>query len=126
MLFSAPGDVTAPVLAIPETSRGPDQAVLRRTLPGSQPVRSHSLLVASAMFAGKIALAAAAGAAAAVISNNMPGDAACHCQYLTAIPALFTTMAIGDDLRGLLAFNEVTARVAVPVPAPSLVLDFLA
>jgi hypothetical protein len=48
--FSAPGDVTAPVLAIPETSRGADQAVLMRTLPGSQPVRSHSLLVASANF----------------------------------------------------------------------------
>jgi hypothetical protein len=36
----------------------------------------------------------------------------------TAIPALFTTMAIGDDLRGLLADNVVIARVAVPVPSP--------
>jgi hypothetical protein len=48
--FSAPGDVTARVLAIPETSLGAGAGCEMRTLPGSQRVRSHSLLVASANF----------------------------------------------------------------------------
>jgi PA domain len=71
------------------------------------------------LLADKIANAAAAGAAAALISNNVPGGAGFFtANSPTLIPALFTTMAIGDDLIGLLAVDGVTARVGVPVPGP--------
>jgi PA domain len=70
-------------------------------------------------FADKIANATAAGAGAALISNNVPDGAGLFTAVSpTLIPALFTTQAMGDDLRGLLAVNEVTARIGVPVPGP--------
>jgi PA domain len=70
-------------------------------------------------FSEKIANAAAAGAVAALISNNMAGGAPGGTALdITAIPALLTSMAIGDEFRSLLAETEVVARVGVPVPGP--------
>jgi hypothetical protein len=70
-------------------------------------------------FADKIANAAAAGAAAALISNNVTGGAiSVTASSPTLIPALFTTMGIGDEFRSLLTETGVIARVGVPVPGP--------
>jgi hypothetical protein len=70
-------------------------------------------------FADKIANAAAAGAVAALISNNSPGGAIeVTAVNPTLIPALFTTMGIGDEFRSLLTETGVIARVGVPVPGP--------
>jgi hypothetical protein len=55
---------------------------------------------------------------AALISNNVAGLGNFTAIDPTAIPALFTTMAIGDDFRNLLSEGDVTARVGVPVPGP--------
>jgi hypothetical protein len=111
--FSAPGDVTASVQAIPNL--GCAAADFAGFSAGSIALITRGFC----FFADKIANAAAAGAAAALISNNLPGGAGfVTASSPTLIPALFTTMAIGDDFRGLLAVTEVTARVAVPVPGP--------
>jgi PA domain len=112
--FSAPGDVTASVQAIPNL--GCDAA---GDFAGFSAGSIALIARGFCTFADKIANAATAGALAALISNNVPGGAG----FVTAgsptlIPALFTTMNIGDDFRGLLADNEVTARVAVPIPGP--------
>jgi PA domain len=79
-------------------------------------------------FQDKIALAAVAGAAATLISNNVPGLGTVSAITPTQIPALFTTMAIGDDLRGLLAVNEMRLlpELQYRSPAPSPVLAFVA
>jgi hypothetical protein len=111
--FSAPGDVTASVLAI--SNLGCAAADFAGFSAGSIALIARGFCT----FADKIANAATAGAVATLISNNVPGGAG----FVTAgsptlIPALFTTMDIGDDFRGLLAVNGVTARVAVPVPGP--------
>jgi hypothetical protein len=111
--FSAPGDVTGSVQAIPFL--GCAAADFAGFSAGSIALITRG----TCSFADKIANAAAAGAAAALISNNVPGGAGLFTAVSpTLIPALFTTEAIGDDLRGLLAVNGVTARVGVPVPSP--------
>jgi PA domain len=110
--FSAPGDVTASVQAIPNV--GCFAADFAGFSAGSIALIARGFCE----FRDKIALAAVAGAAATLISNNVPGLGTVSAISPTQIPALFTTMAIGDDLRGLLAVNEVTARIAVPVPGP--------
>jgi hypothetical protein len=111
--FSAPGDVTGSVQAIPFL--GCAAADFAGFSAGSIALITRG----TCSFADKIANAAAAGAAAALISNNVPGGAGLFTAVSpTLIPALFTTKAIGDDLRGLLAVNGVTARVGVPVPSP--------
>jgi hypothetical protein len=110
--FSAPGDVTASVQAIPNV--GCFAADFAGFSAGSIALITRGFCE----FRDKIALAAVAGAAATLISNNVPGLGTVSAISPTQIPALFTTMAIGDDLRGLLAVNDVTARVAVPVPGP--------
>jgi PA domain len=111
--FSAPGDVTASVRAIP--SVGCAAADFAGFSAGSIALITRG----TCTFEDKIANAAAAGAVAALISNNVAGGAI----FVTAvtptlIPALFTTMSIGDDFRGLLAVDGVTARVGVPVAVP--------
>jgi hypothetical protein len=111
--FSAPGDVTASVQAIPNL--GCDVADFAGFSAGSIALITRGVC----FFADKIANAAAAGAAAALISNNVPGGAVfVTASSPTLIPALLATMAIGDDFRGLLAVDGVTARVGVPVPGP--------
>jgi hypothetical protein len=111
--FSAPGDVTGSVQAI--AFLGCAAADFAGFSAGSIALITRG----TCLFADKIANAAAAGAAAALISNNVPGGAGLFTAGSpTLIPALFTTQAIGDDLRGLLAVDGVTARVGVPVPGP--------
>jgi hypothetical protein len=116
--FSAPGDVTAPVLAIPETSLGAGAGCADADFAGFSAGSIALIARGICQFRDKIANAAEAGAAAVLISNNVAGIGPFTAIDPTAIPALFTTMAIGDDLRGLLADNVVIARVAVPVPGP--------
>jgi PA domain len=116
--FSAPGDVTAPVLAIPETSPGAGSGCADADFAGFSAGSIALIARGVCQFQDKIANAAEAGAAAALISNNVPGLGTVTAISPTAIPALFTTMAIGDDFRNLLADNEVIARIAVPVPGP--------
>jgi PA domain len=117
--FSAPGDVTAPVLAIPETSPGAGAGCLDADFAGFSAGSIALIARGICQFRDKIANAAEAGAAAVLISNNVPGGAG----NFTAIspmliPALFTTLDIGNDFRNLLAESEVIARVGVPVPGP--------
>jgi hypothetical protein len=116
--FSASGDVTASVKAIPDLGGG--SGCTAADFAGFS-VGSIALITRGTCdFADKIANAAAAGAAAALISNNVPGGAI----FVTAvnptlIPALFTTLTIGNDFRGLLLSGlEVTARIGVPDPVP--------
>jgi PA domain len=111
--FSAPGDVTASVRAIPNL--GCAAADFAGFSTGSIALITRG----TCTFADKIANAAAAGAVAALISNNVTGGAGFFtANSPTLIPALFTTMGIGDDFRGLLAVDGVTARVGVPVAVP--------
>jgi PA domain-containing protein len=111
--FSAPGDVTASVRAIPNLGcAAADFAGFS--------VGSIALLTrGTCTFADKIANAATAGAVAALISNNVTGGAiSVTASSPTLIPALFTTMGIGDEFRSLLTETAVIARVGVPVPGP--------
>jgi hypothetical protein len=113
IMFSAPGDVTASVQAIS------DLGCAAADFAGFSAGSIALITRGTCSFADKIANAAAAGAAAALISNNVPGGAV----FVTAgsptlIPALLTTEAVGDDFRGLLAVNGVSARIEVPVPGP--------
>jgi hypothetical protein len=111
--FSAPGDVTASVQAI--SNLGCAATDFAGFSTGSIALITRGLC----SFADKIANAAAAGAAGALISNNVPGGAVLVTAVdPTQIPALLTTQAIGEDFRGLLAVNGVTARIEVPVPGP--------
>jgi len=116
--LSAFGDVTAPVLAIPETSPGAGSGCADADFAGFSAGSIALIARGICQFQEKIANAVEAGAAAALISNNVPGLSPVTAISPTAVPALFTTMAIGDDFRGLLADNVVIARVAVPVPSP--------
>jgi hypothetical protein len=117
--FSAPGDVTARVLAIPETSLGAGAGCADADFAGFSAGSIALIARGICQFRDKIANAAEAGAAAVLISNNVAGIGPFTAIDPTAIPALFTTMAIGDDFRNLLAAgNVVTARVGVPVPGP--------
>jgi PA domain len=112
--FSAPGDVTASVRAIPSLGCAAADFV-------NFPAGSIALITrGTCTFADKIANANAAGAVAALISNNVPGGAIfVTASSLTQIPALFTSMGVGDEFRGfLLAGGGVTARVGVPVAVP--------
>ena len=124
--FSAAGDVTAQVLAIPESSLGAGAGCVDADFAGFSAGSIALIARGICQFRQKIENAAEAGAAAVLISNNVSGLGIVTAIDPTLIPALFTTMAIGDDLRGLLADNVVIARVGVPVPAPSPVLAFLA
>jgi hypothetical protein len=111
--FSAPGDVTASVRAIPNV--GCAFADFAGFSAGSIALITRG----TCTFADKIANAAAVGAVAALISNNVPGGAGFFtASSLTQIPALFTSMGVGDEFRGLLAVDGVTARVGVPVAVP--------
>jgi hypothetical protein len=115
--LSAPGDVTAAVVAIPDQglTSGCEAADFGPSTAGSIALIARG----TCQFRDKIANAAEAGAAAVLISNNVAGIGPFTAIDPTAIPALFTTMAIGDDFRNLLAAgNVVTARVGVPVPGP--------
>jgi hypothetical protein len=111
--FSAPGDVTASVRAIPNV--GCAAADFAGFSVGSIALIARG----TCTFADKIANAAAAGAVAALISNNAPGGAiGVTAVTPTLIPALFTTMGIGDEFRSLLTETGVIAEVGVPVPGP--------
>jgi PA domain len=111
--FSAPGDVTASVRAIPNL--GCAAADFAGFSVGSIALITRG----TCTFADKIANAATAGALAALISNNVTGGAiSVTASSPTLIPALFTTMGIGDEFRSLLAETAVIARVGVPVPGP--------
>jgi PA domain len=111
--FSVPGDVTASVRAIPNV--GCAAADFAGFSVGSIALITRG----TCTFADKIANAAAAGAAAALISNNVTGGAiSVTASSPTLIPALFTTMGIGDEFRSLLTETGVIARVGVPVPGP--------
>ena len=114
--FSAAGDVTASVVAIPDQglTSGCEAADFGPSTAGSIALIARG----TCQFRDKIANAAEAGAVAALISNNVAGLGNFTAIDPTAIPALFTTMAIGDDFRNLLAGNEVIARIGVPVPGP--------
>ena len=116
--FSAAGDVTAPVLAIPETSPGAGAGCVDADFAGFSAGSIALIARGICQFREKIANAAEAGAVAALISNNVSGLGTVTAIDPTLIPALFTTMAIGDDFRSLLADNVVIARVGVPVPGP--------
>jgi hypothetical protein len=108
----APGDVTASVRAI--SNLGCAAADFAGFSVGSIALITRG----TCTFADKIANAAAAGAVAALISNNSPGGAIeVTAVNPTLIPALFTTMGIGDEFRSLLTETGVIARVGV-VPGP--------
>jgi len=111
--FSAPGDATASVRAIPNLG-------CAATDFAGFSVGSIALITrGTCTFADKIANAATAGAVAALISNNVTGGAILvTASSPTLIPALFTTMGIGDEFRSLLTETAVIARVGVPVPSP--------
>lgn len=92
--FSVPGDVTASVRAIPNV--GCAAADFAGFSVGSIALITRG----TCTFADKIANAAAAGAVAALISNNVTGGAiSVTASSPTLIPALFTTMGIGDEFR---------------------------
>jgi hypothetical protein len=114
--FSASGDVTASVVAIPDQglTSGCETADFDGFSAGSIALIARG----TCQFRDKIANAAEAGAVAALISNNVAGLGNFTAIDPTAIPALFTTMAIGNEFRALLAEGPVTARVGVPVPGP--------
>jgi hypothetical protein len=112
--FSAPGDVTAAVAAIPD--QGLTSGCEATDFAGFRAGSIALITRGTCTFADKIANAAAAGAVAALISNNVSGLGFFTANSLTQIPALFTTMAVGDEFRGLLP--GVTARVGVPVAVP--------
>jgi hypothetical protein len=117
--FSAPGDVTASVLAIPDLDLDSAFGCTAADFVGFSAGSIALISRGTCTFALKIANAAAAGAVAAVISNNVAGGAGNFTAGSpTLIPALFTTMAIGDEFRDLLAESGVIARVGVPVPGP--------
>jgi hypothetical protein len=71
-------------------------------------------------FAAKIGFATAAGAVAALISNDDAGVGAINAttNNILTIPALFISLEVGDVFRGLLTEGDVSARVGVPVPGP--------
>jgi PA domain len=115
--LSAPGDETAAVVAIPDQglTSGCEAADFAGFSAGSIALIARG----TCSFSDKVANAAAAGALAALISNNVPGGAPGGTAIdVTAIPALLTSMSIGDEFRSLLTETEVIARVGVPVPAP--------
>jgi hypothetical protein len=114
--LSAPGDVTAPVVAIPD--QGLTSGCEATDFTGFSAGSIALIARGTCQFRDKIENAALAGAVAALISNNVAGLGNFTAIDPTAIPALFTTMAIGDDFRNLLAGNEVIARIGVPVPGP--------
>jgi PA domain-containing protein len=116
--FSAPGDVIAPVLAIPDLDLDLRFGCTAADFGGFSPGSIALITRGDCTFADKIANAAQAGALAALISNNVPGLFGGTATSLTAIPALATTMAIGDDFRNLLLNNQVIAEIGVPVPGP--------
>jgi hypothetical protein len=115
--LSPPGDVTAAVVAIADQgmTSGCEAADFAGFSAGSIALIARG----TCSFSDKVANAAAAGALAALISNNVPGGAPGGTALdVTAIPALLTSMSIGDEFRSLLTETEVIARVGVPVPAP--------
>ena len=112
--LSAPGDVTAAVRAI--SDQGVSSGCEAADFAGF-PVGSIALIArGTCTFSDKVANAAAAGALAALISNNELGGANGGTALdTTAIPALLTSMSIGNDFRNL---PGAIARVGVPVPGP--------
>ena len=113
LALSAPGDVTAAVVAI--SDQGLTSGCEAADFAGFS-VGSIALIARGTCdFSDKIANAAAAGAVAALISNNEAGSGNFTAGSPTLIPAVFTTMAIGDEFRSL---PGVIARVGVPVPGP--------
>ena len=113
--FSAAGDVTASVVAIPDQglTSGCEAADFGPSTAGSIALIARG----TCQFRDKIANAAAAGAVAALISNNIVGQGAIGATTLNTltIPALFISLEVGNDFRRL---GDVTARVGVPVPGP--------
>jgi hypothetical protein len=72
------------------------------------------------LFSDKILNAEAAGALAVVIFNSGAGLPDVVLEDSTSIPAVFTTLDVGQELQNLLAQGEVTVFVKVaPVPEPS-------
>jgi PA domain len=114
--LSAPGDETAAVVAIPDQglTSGCEAADFAGFSVGSIALITRG----TCTFSDKVANAAAAGAVAALISNNVPGTPGGTALDITAIPALLITMSIGDEFRSLLTETDVIARVGVPVPGP--------
>src|SRR5215471_13003859 len=115
LALSAPGDVTAAVVAI--SDQGLTSGCEAADFAGFS-VGSIALIArGTCAFSDKVANAAAAGALAVLISDNVPGVGAPNVTALgtTAIPALMTTMSIGDEFRSL---PGAIARVGVPVPGP--------
>ena len=111
--FSAAGDVIAAVRAISDQglTSGCEAADFAGFSAGSIALIARG----TCDFSDKIANAAAAGAVAALISNNEAGSGNFTAGSPTLIPAVFTTMAIGDEFRSL---PGAIARVGVPVPVP--------
>jgi hypothetical protein len=115
--LSAPGDVTAAVVAIADQgmTSGCEAADFAGFSAGSIALIARG----TCSFSDKVANADAAGAVAVLISNIFPGGAPGGTALdVTAIPALLTSMSIGDEFRSLLTETEVIARVGVPVPGP--------
>jgi hypothetical protein len=115
--LSAPGDVTVALVAIADQgmTSGCEAADFAGFSAGSIALIARG----TCSFSDKVANADAAGAVAVLISNIFPGGAPSGTALdITAIPALLTSMSIGDEFRSLLAETEVIARVGVPVPGP--------
>jgi PA domain len=111
--------VTASVLAIPNLGFGSGCTGGVDTFSGFSQGSIALIARGSCEFSEKIANAAAAGASAVLISNNVAGLFGGTAGSLTDIPALATTMAIGDQFRSMLAAHQdIFARVGVPVPGP--------
>jgi hypothetical protein len=116
--LSAPGDVTASVLAIPDLDLDSAFGCTAADFAGFSAGSIALIARGTCLFSDKVANAAAAGAVAALISNNVPGTPGGTALDITAIPALLITMSIGDEFRNLLTETDVIARVGVPVPGP--------
>jgi len=117
--LSAPGDVTASVTAIRDLDLDSRFGCTAADFVGFSAGSIALIPRGDCLFQDKVANAFTAGALAALISNNVAGGANGGTALdPTAIPALLTSMAIGDDFRNLLAESEVIARIGVPVPGP--------
>src|SRR5262249_7089695 len=100
LALSAPGDVTAAVVAI--SDQGLTSGCEAADFAGFS-VGSIALIArGTCAFSDKVANAAKAGALAVLISNNELGGAnAGTALDTTAIPALLTSMSIGNEFRSL-------------------------
>ena len=114
--FVASGDVTALLELVPNVGLPADFAGFT---PGNIALIERGTL----LFTDKVNNAAAAGAAAVLVYNNIVGLSGVAFVGPTSIPALFITQALGQSLIAQLGSGPVEAHLAVDViPEPATLL----